>query len=266
MHGDLARLLGRQTLADVPLSFAEPLDRRRVVDVFPFDDQLATLEIKLHEMAPWVDLFVLVEARCTPDGEPKPLHFEQNRDRFAAFAGKIRHVVVDAFPEHVDTPWARAIFQRDQGLRGLDGACAPQDLVLVTDADEVLDQRNVAAFDGPYGACEVQTFAYFLNLQRAGGERSDGAGVLEARFLTSAGLSWLRLGLRLHYRGRIADAGWRFGEIPACPARRAEREAVLEAIRAGSGPPGFRRALLDESFPRYVRERSAELAELILRD
>jgi hypothetical protein len=271
IHYDLARLLGSQTLAETRISFADPLERRRVFDVFPFDGELTTLEIKLHEMAAWVDRFVLVEARTSLDGEPKPLCFEQNRARFAAFADRITHVVVDAFPEHVDTPWARAIFLRDQGLRGLDGACAPQDLVLLTDADEVLDERGMAALEGPFDTCEVRAFSYFLNLRRAGAGRIDGAAAVEARFLTGVGLSEARIGLRLYRRSRIADAGWRFGDIPdsGAPdpvARSAEQAAVLEEIRAGSTPAGFQRAPLDESFPRYVRERSEGLAGLILGD
>ena len=268
MHDDLARLLAPQQPADTPMTFAAPAERRRVFDVFPFDGELTALEIKLREMAPWVDRFVLVEARRSLQGEAKPLYFEQNRDRFAAFADRISCVTVDDFPAHLDTPWARAIFLRDQGVRGLSGVCAPQDLVLLSDPGEVLAQAAVTAFEGPYGICEVQDFAYFLNLRRSA-RPAPGAAALEARFLAGTGSSHARLGLRLYCRARIAAAGWRFdalGEGGAGAIDPAEQAAVLQAVRAGADPPGFLRAPLDDSFPRSVLERRAALAELILGD
>jgi hypothetical protein len=264
---DLARLLGGETLAQTPLSFAPPAERRRVFDVFPFDDELAALEIKLHEMSDWVDRFVLVEARVSPDGQPKPLHFEQSRGRFSAFADRIEHVVVDDFSAHVDTPTARRIFLRDQAVRGLSGLCAGRDLVLLSEADEVLDGRAALAFERPFGLCEVESFTYFLNLQAASeaGARA-GAAAIEARFLAEVGASFAVAGLRAYGRERVAKAGWRFGRIADPDAACRERDAVLAAVRAGGEPEGFRRVPLDDSFPRTVRERRRELARYILED
>jgi hypothetical protein len=263
---DLVRLIGQQTLEAAPLAFAAAGGARRIFDVFPFAGEFTALQIKLHEMAPWVDRFVLVEARVGYDGQPRPLAFSPQDPRFAAFADKIAHVVVDGYPERLCTPFARAAFLRDQGVRGLSGACAPQDLVLLTDPEEVLDNGKLAALQAPYGACGVETFAYFLNLRRTDEPPPrPAAAVLEARFLAGTGMSEARLGLRLHGRPRIVRGGWRFGSIAEAGGEAAPAP-VIAALRAGGEPEGFERAPLDESFPRYVRERSGELAGLILRD
>ena len=69
-----------------------------IFDCFTFFNELDILEIRLNEMAPMVDRFVLVEARKTFQGADKPLYFDQNKARFTPFLDKIEHVIVD-FPE-----------------------------------------------------------------------------------------------------------------------------------------------------------------------
>jgi hypothetical protein len=263
-RADLTRLIGQQTLESAPLAFAAAGAARRIFDVFPFDGELTALQIKLGEMAPWIDKFVLVESRVGPDGRPRPLAFEQQKARFADFADKIAHVVVEEIPEQLETPFARAVFLRDQGLRALSGACAPQDLVLLTDPDEVLDGEKLTSVQAPFGACEVETFAYFLNLRRTA-EPSAKPAALEARFLAGTGMSHARLALRLYSRPQIMRVGWRFGSILE-PRPGTEPDPLIAAVRAGAEPEGHERVTLDETFPRYVRERRGELADLILGD
>lgn len=56
-----------------------------IVDCFTFFNEFDILEIRLHEMDPWVDLFVLVESAETFSGNSKPLWFEENQHRFKSF-------------------------------------------------------------------------------------------------------------------------------------------------------------------------------------
>ncbi|MBY0430568.1 MAG: N-acetylglucosaminyltransferase, partial [Rhodospirillales bacterium] len=107
----------------------------RVFDCFSFFNEFDVLEIRLHELQGVVDRFVLVEADRTHAGQPKPLYFHENRQRFAAFLDRIEHVVVRDMPEG-DDPWRRERFQRDCITRGLGGA-GPDDLVMVSDVDEI---------------------------------------------------------------------------------------------------------------------------------
>jgi len=106
-----------------------------IYDCFTFFNELELLELRLHELAGVVDKFVLVEATKTHTNKPKPLHYQENRSRFAEFHDKIIPVVADDLPEAKD-PWVLENFQRNCIARGLAG-CQPDDFVLVSDLDEI---------------------------------------------------------------------------------------------------------------------------------
>ncbi|MEM8743584.1 MAG: hypothetical protein AAGF14_03000 [Pseudomonadota bacterium] len=110
--------------------------RRRIFDCFVFYNELDILEIRLNTLAPLVDYFVLVESPRTFTGQPKPLFYEENKARFAAFADKIIHVVDDDMPEVAESTFVREAHQRSAIGRGLTQARG-DDLVIVSDADEI---------------------------------------------------------------------------------------------------------------------------------
>jgi hypothetical protein len=262
---DLAREVAQDTLADLDLGFVSPPAKRKVFDVFPFNGEHAALEIKLNQMSAWVDRFVIVEAPITFDGRPKPLHFQERKARYAAFADRISHVVVDRFPEHLDTAPARACYQRDQAVRGLAGLCAPQDLVLLTDANVVLDGRTMKDFWGRFGLCRLQTYAYFLNLKQSREpDRSFPSVAIEARFLAGCGISYIRAGMAAYSKAWWEKAGWRFTRLASAPGAADAGDQERREIRAGRALQGLERAKLDEALPSYVRDRRRELADLIL--
>ena len=103
-----------------------------------FNNELDVLEIRLETLDPLVDRFVLAEAPVTQRNQPKPLYFEENKERFAKWLPKITHIVVDDMPdgEGWDANWARERHQRNAlaaGLREVD----PSDRVLISDLDEI---------------------------------------------------------------------------------------------------------------------------------
>jgi hypothetical protein len=102
-------------------------------DCFTFFNELDVL--RLIELWDVVDRFVLVEATRTHSGQPKPLHFAENRESFRDFADKIVAIAVDDLPDGPD-PWIRERFQRDAIARGLAEARA-DDWILVSDVDEI---------------------------------------------------------------------------------------------------------------------------------
>ncbi len=106
-----------------------------IADCFIFYNELAQLEIRLHELAPVVDRFVLLEARQTFTGKDKPLVYAENKDRFAAYADKIKHVVLDRFPP-TENPWDREHYQRNALAEGV-ADLAPDHLVMLSDVDEI---------------------------------------------------------------------------------------------------------------------------------
>jgi O-antigen biosynthesis protein len=106
-----------------------------LIDTFIFFNELDVLEVRLETLAPHVDRFVLVEADTTFQGKPKPLYFAENKQRFAKFADKIIHVVVEDMP--IDgVPFDREYFQRDAIRRGLEGL-PPETWILLSDVDEI---------------------------------------------------------------------------------------------------------------------------------
>ncbi|MEM7212919.1 MAG: hypothetical protein AAF479_13680 [Pseudomonadota bacterium] len=108
----------------------------RIFDCFPFFMELDLLDLRLRELSPVVHRFVLAESRWDFAGNPKPLYFAENRDRFSQFADRIIHVVVEDKPPNAAERWAIQRHQRDQLMRGLAEA-APDDIVMISDVDEI---------------------------------------------------------------------------------------------------------------------------------
>jgi beta-1,4-mannosyl-glycoprotein beta-1,4-N-acetylglucosaminyltransferase len=106
-----------------------------IFDCIIFFNELDLLELRLYELDSVVDRFVIVEAPVTFSGEPKPLHFADNEQRFAPWREKIIHIVVEDMPQCADT-WQRESHQRNAVIRGLHSA-ASGDAVILSDADEI---------------------------------------------------------------------------------------------------------------------------------
>lgn len=113
-----------------------------IVDSFMFYNELDILELRLEVLDKYVDRFVLVESEVTHVGGPKPLFFTQNKERFAKWNHKIRHIVMTAeeAPKETD-PWHRETYQRNCILRGLDGI-DDNDVVFISDVDEIPDMTK----------------------------------------------------------------------------------------------------------------------------
>jgi len=145
-----------------------PSEGRKLFDCFQFYNELDLLDLRLAELSPVVDHFVLVEAAYTHAGAPKPLYYAENRERFARYADKIIHVVVEDDPGGF--AWVREAHQRQAILRGLTQA-GPADMVVISDADEILRPEVVRRLrtvggDGPsLFAPHLDIHLYFLNLR-----------------------------------------------------------------------------------------------------
>ncbi len=110
----------------------------KVYDCFLFYDEMEILKCRLAELDPYVDFFVLVESCETFQGGAKPLYFDKHRDEFAKYLHKIIHVPLRSKQSgKIPNAWARENFQRQQlqdiGLRG----CAKNDIVMISDVDEI---------------------------------------------------------------------------------------------------------------------------------
>jgi beta-1,4-mannosyl-glycoprotein beta-1,4-N-acetylglucosaminyltransferase len=119
-----------------------------IYDCFTFHNELELLTLRLHELAPAVDYFVLVEATQTFQGNDKPLYYNENKEKFREFERQIIHIIVE-FPRHISNPysqkspaWAREYYQREQIAQGLRNAI-PSDLVIVSDVDEIISAERL---------------------------------------------------------------------------------------------------------------------------
>jgi beta-1,4-mannosyl-glycoprotein beta-1,4-N-acetylglucosaminyltransferase len=290
MRSSLAHAVGAAVLQETPPRKPAARRARRIISVFPFNDEVTLLKIRLHEMAGWVDSFVLVEAAQTFVGNPKPLHFQERRAEFAAFESQIVHVTVERFPDHVRTHWARDFHQRDAAWPALAELCGDEDLVLVTDVDEIVDRRALEGFDGDFARLHMPLHRFFLNYRPAAPSQllnGRAGAVWKGGLLRGWGLSYARFCLsRLEKDwARIQDAGWHFSSLGDAEriarkyANYAHQEAgkglellrerdsvevLLDEIKAGRREDGWERCEIDDSYPAYVREHQEDLTALIL--
>lgn len=288
----LARFVGEDALERIKPQFAprrsQTGERRRVINLIPFNNEMTMLETRLREMGDWVDLFVIVEAAQSFMGAPKRCGFDENKHLFAEHGDKIRHVKLDAFPDHIDSAWARDCWQRDMALAAIDGYWAPDDLVLLTDSDEIVRREAVAAFDIGLIALKMKTYRYFFNYEALpGNPKNDGhTGVIcNAEHLARFGASYIRFVLSRPNKmwNFIPRAGWHFtsmGDAETLVRKfssyahqeknkvklksNGHMEALLERIRNGQFEDGWARCEIDASYPAVIRESQEPLRELIL--
>lgn len=130
----------------------------------PFLGELDVLELRLRTLDAVVDRHVVVEAPVTQNGTPKPLVFLENQERFAPWMHKIEYVLAQGMPAGEGLHWQREHYQRDACITGMD-RMADDDLVLLSDVDEIPDPAVFAAADPSAGPVWVGMgmHLYFLN-------------------------------------------------------------------------------------------------------
>lgn len=203
-------------------------------DCFLFYNELDLLEIRLNELSGVADKFVLAEATTTFTGKPKPLFFSENKERFRAFNDRIIHIVIEDQPNASPTAWERQIHQRNALVRGI-GEAAPDDLILLSDVDEipradaVRDARNNPPGKGEVVCFELRMYNYFVNLECEDRWLRNGPRLVQKQHLNGfenlrrvkgpvreplrdfvRGLdAWKKMG-RWVRRTMIPDSGWHF--------------------------------------------------------
>ena len=100
-----------------------------------FRDELDMLEVRLTEMQDADVTHVVTEAPVSHRGDPKPLHYAENAERFAPWKDRIVHVVAGDLDRPMD-PWPREHAQRNAAMRALQERARPADMVLICDVDE----------------------------------------------------------------------------------------------------------------------------------
>lgn len=158
----------------------------RIFDCFTFFNELDLLEIRLETLSSTVDFFVIAESLVTYRADPKPYYFLENRERFAKFLPKIRHVKVEdmTLEKGFDQNWHRETHQRAALERGLLDA-QPDDLIMLSDLDEIPRPEKIweaAKVTGSLRVFQMRFFSYYANCENhIGNAYWVGTGMIEYR-------------------------------------------------------------------------------------
>lgn len=99
--GHTFRAPGLEEEMSLPPSAAQrpqPTPHTRVFDCILFFNEFAMLSLRLLALRHSVDFHIIVEARSTFTGKPKPLYFAENKHLFQEFANKIIYVEIAEMP------------------------------------------------------------------------------------------------------------------------------------------------------------------------
>lgn len=246
----------------------------KLFDGFTFFNELELLKLRCEELK-WLNpIHVLVEARHTHTGDPKPLYFDENKDDFKQY--NIRHIIVDELPNNGDA-WANENAQRDAIVNGLYD-CEDNDVVIISDLDEIPRWQAVQYYLPSMGTASIQMdkFSYYLNCVE--GYQSWGIAKI-----TTWELLKQTTPNRLRNDGSnfsIYYGGWHFAWMGGFDRMMlkldsfAHQEANTSALRWslkkkyetgeslwGNDFWSFKK--IDETFPKYLHENQEEFKHLI---
>lgn len=182
-----------------------------VVDTFTFFNELDILEMRLEILDPYVDFFIITEAKETFSGLPKPLYYEENKERFKKWEKKIVHNVVPFQLEGVN-PFERAYAQKEFIKDAIQGFCHNETIVFYGDVDEIWNpktlkeaaQSGIMDDESKIYSLEQLNYCYYLNNRSS--ERWVGTVVGQWGTMKTKPLAhW-----RATHTHEIKNAGWHF--------------------------------------------------------
>jgi beta-1,4-mannosyl-glycoprotein beta-1,4-N-acetylglucosaminyltransferase len=207
----------------------------RVFDSFIFFNELDLLELRLNILNDVVDYFVLTESPWTVSGNPKPLYYHENKERFEKFNHKIIHNITNEIPddytEYKDkkkyhTPmgdldlngqpyenyalrFKRAIFNRDSSIYGaINFGIKEDDIIMTSDADEIINPlvlKDLSWFEPSNHYVAFQR-AFYYNLNYLYQENWMGTRICTFKKLSETSVDLLR---NMHREShKIENAGW----------------------------------------------------------
>jgi hypothetical protein len=205
--------------------------RRAVYDCFPYNGEIDVLRARLRELEGLVDWFVVIEADQTFSGMPRDLHFDPGDGRISTHTDRVRHLVVRDMPITTD-PWIREAWQRDALVRAI-GDATDDDLVLVSDADEIPRAESVAAivsdFENPIFGFRQKMYYFYVNFRNVWGAEANHVWSIAAKRSVFRSVTPTQLRHRVRtglQAARIVEGGgWHYSYLSMKDA------AVREKIR-----------------------------------
>lgn len=211
----------------------------KVYDVFTFFNELDLLELRLEMLDPHVDKFVLIECVETFSGKPKPLYYEENKDRFSKYHHKIIHHVTYDPPKSFEDlrdrildpntddltkqicvqaltssnvpigqlHWLKEFYQKENIRRALVGL-EDDDLCFITDLDEIWNPDQSYDIDD-HRIYKLRQLAYSLYINNRSSEPWAGTLLTKYKNIKNACLNHLRTPSKTQYE-YIDNGGWHF--------------------------------------------------------
>ena len=126
-----------------------------IYDCFQFFNEEHILDLRLNILNEFVDFFVMVESTTDHQGNSKKLNFDIKK--FKKFRKKIIYIVVDDTLEVIKKPHFGGEslveqHQRNSLTRGLKN-CSDDDLIILSDVDEIPDLNKLNIFDKKKKIC-----------------------------------------------------------------------------------------------------------------
>lgn len=245
----------------------------KVFDCFPFFNELDLLKVRLAELDEVVDYFVLVESVETQRGTVKPLYFQENRHLFGPYLHKIIHVALTSITKkRAEGDWWREHYQRNAIIKGLKKNCSSDDIVLISDLDEIPKKSSIAAIRS-----QLQMGAYAVGLHMDMFRHRMNWVLKEDRpgyehwnhWVGTIGVTYATLCQHdpQHFRDHrgswnlIPHGGWHFTSMGNNDAIRMKEYALIEGRENVSTDPelsfafqAYRAVPFDSSYPEYVKQ------------
>jgi len=249
-----------------------------IFDTFMFFNELDILEIRLNTLYDYVDKFILVECDKTFSGNPKPLYFQENRDRFSEFSDKIIHTVYK-YNDNISV-WDNEHAQRNHAetiVREIHKS--ENDILLVSDLDEIFNPTVIERYlkgniEAPWH-CGQTIYLYYLNVRNKRKIDHWKLPVIMKYKNLKKNLTDIRL--EKPYRGVFNKGGWHFTymggndkikyKIQSFAHQELNNEDFLNTlnrrVRKLLDHRGARYKIvpIDDSFPLYVQKNINKLIE-----
>jgi len=207
----------------------------KIIDCFPFYNELDLLTYRLNLLNDYVDYFVIVEARQTHAGKDKILFFEENKHLYEKFSEKIIHHIVDLPNKSENTNitydeiWVNENFQRNvisqclldrstgatgaTGERGFIGNTVKNlsalDIIISSDLDEICDPRILLKIKEGDIAVDINSLEmdlYYYNLNTINTQKWNSGKIITYKKYTEITKNFTAI--RLGNYTSILSAGW----------------------------------------------------------
>jgi len=268
-----------------------------IYDCFQFFDEEHILDLRLNILNEFVDYFVLTESTTDHQGKQKKLNFDSKK--FKKFSDKIIYIIVDDTAETIKKPHIGGEslveqHQRNSLTRGLKN-CDDNDLIILSDVDEIPDLNKLNHFDkkkSKYAVFSQRMFNYKINLLNETESNWHGSKICLKKNLKSP--QWLRnLKFKKYPFWRvdklknlqiIENGGWHFAYLqnPKNISKKIKSfahgefnktdltnlENIKEKINMKKDifdrKISYKKVKIDNTFPKYILDNKEKLKEWII--